>query len=334
MGKTDTTNSQEFERRLTDAPVRSDPPAEPRDQQPTSNADTKPVIIVEPKTRSHRRVTGPQTATGKQRSSLNAQKHGIFSTGFLVGDESPREFKLLLGGLREDLQPEGALETTLVEKLAWNLWKQRRVHRAEAAEIEDAIQFSPTDAQMDLRAEAWDCERSGEKSGGMLRNIKNPYVLEKAIELLRTFRLSLEHFGFQKDPWLLRKLYGLDHDLGVPWGLYKMYVSFGDALAENAKENSSADSAEALKKTMLGILDLEIERFEKLRKLQQLADAGRIAYKRDAAFVPPPAVLERVLRYESHLSREFAKALADFERLQRKRLGQPVVPPINVQICE
>ena len=193
--------------------------------------------------------------------------------------------------MREDLQPEGTLETTLVEKLAWNLWKQRRVHRAQAAEIEDAIQFSPTDAYMDQRAEAWDCARSGEKSGGMLRNIKNPYVREKAIELLRTFRLSLEHFGFQKDPWLLRKLYGLDHDLGVPWGLYKMYVSFGDALAENAKENSSADSAEALKKAMLGILDLEIERFEKLRKLQELAGAGRIAYKRDAAFAPPPAVL-------------------------------------------
>jgi len=75
-------------------------------------------------------------------------------------------------------------------------------------------------------------------------------------------------------------------------------------------------------------------RFEKLRKLQELAGAGRIAYKRDAAFVPAPAVLERVLRYESHLSREFSKTLADFERLQRKRLGQPVVPPINVQICE
>ena len=48
--------------------------------------------------------------------------------------------------------------------------------------------------------------------------------------------------------------------------------------------------------------------------------------------VPKYEVLGRLLRYEAHLSREFDRTLSQLERLQRMRKGQPVLPPIKVEV--
>lgn len=42
--------------------------------------------------------------------------------------------------------------------------------------------------------------------------------------------------------------------------------------------------------------------------------------------------MDRILRYEASLERAFDRALAQLERLQRMRLGQPVAPPIKVNL--
>jgi len=194
------------------------------------------------------------------------------------------------------------------------------------------IQFSTIDTHVAQKNEAWECARAGESKGGMLKHISNPHVLGEALEMLRAVRVALETGGFQKDPWLLRKLYGLDHDAGAPWGVFKFYLSLADVVTENTKQNSNTDCVDAPKEKMLVILDLEIERLEKLKAAQHLMESDRSANKDNAALVPPPVVSERLLRYESHLSREFDRALSQLERLQRMRLGQPVLPPINVRL--
>ena len=65
-----------------------------------------------------RKPTGPRTQQGKERSKNNAVTHGIFSKAVVLKGESQAEFDALLSGLRDDLQPEGALEEVLVNKLA------------------------------------------------------------------------------------------------------------------------------------------------------------------------------------------------------------------------
>jgi hypothetical protein len=104
-------------------------------------------------------------------------------------------------------------------------WRKRRVLQEESAEIEDTILFSAIDTHMSQKAEAWDCARAGESKGGMLKYTSNPYVLREALELLKAVRVSLEKDGFQKDPWLLRKLYGLDHDEAAPWSIFGHYLA-------------------------------------------------------------------------------------------------------------
>jgi hypothetical protein len=80
-----------------------------------------------------RRATGPRTRLGKERSSRNSLKDGIFSGVVLLKSEKTNQFKALLQGLRRALKPEGMLEETLVEKLAVILWQYRRLLQARGS---------------------------------------------------------------------------------------------------------------------------------------------------------------------------------------------------------
>jgi hypothetical protein len=66
--------------------------------------------------------------------------------------------------------------------------------------------------------------------------------------------------------------------------------------------------------------------------LQQFTDTERREYEKVAALVPSQEVLDRLIRYEAHLSREFDRTLSQLERLQRIRLGHPVPPTLRPEI--
>ena len=51
-----------------------------------------------------------------------------------------------------------------------------------------------------------------------------------------------------------------------------------------------------------------------------------------AGNVPDACALNRLLRAEANLNREFSRTLDQLERIQRARLGQPVPPRIEVDI--
>jgi hypothetical protein len=87
-----------------------------------------------------------------------------------------------------------------------------------------------------------------------------------------------------------------------------------------------------LKKEMLGMLDEEIERLVILDALLRMVDKQRWRYQTIAALVPSQDVLERHVRYESHLSREFDRTLSQLERLQRIRRGQPAPPTVRLEL--
>ena len=82
------------------------------------------------------RSTGPKTETGKARVAGNAVQHGVLSTKLLLGHECTIEFQALFDDLVASLSPVGAMEHILVEKIASNLWRQRRLINAEKSTIE------------------------------------------------------------------------------------------------------------------------------------------------------------------------------------------------------
>jgi len=79
--------------------------------------------------------TGPRSIEGKQAVSGNRITHGILSTKLLLADESAEEYQALQDGLQTQLRPVGALELSLVERIAVSLWRQQRLVKAEAAFI-------------------------------------------------------------------------------------------------------------------------------------------------------------------------------------------------------
>jgi hypothetical protein len=100
-------------------------------------ATSEPGATVQPRAGSASRgSTGPRTQLGKDHSKQNALTHGIFSKEVVLKRESRTEFDALLSGLRDDFQPVGTFEEGLVEILAVTWWRQRRLLRAEGAEIQ------------------------------------------------------------------------------------------------------------------------------------------------------------------------------------------------------
>jgi hypothetical protein len=91
-----------------------------------------------------KKSTGPRTAQGKLVSCKNSRIHGILSRDLAVGSEDPAEYELLLHELVGDLQPRGANELLLVEKIATALWKMKRLNAAESAIVKQV--------QMDITA--------------------------------------------------------------------------------------------------------------------------------------------------------------------------------------
>lgn len=99
--------------------------------------------------RNARKSTGPKSLSGKKAVSQNARRHGLLSTHLILEDESRHEFDLLLSTLQQEMQPVGLIEQTLVERIAITLWRQRRLVRAESADVELKQRlFDPKNLQM------------------------------------------------------------------------------------------------------------------------------------------------------------------------------------------
>jgi hypothetical protein len=83
--------------------------------------------------------TGPVTEEGKVIVSQNAVKHGVFARDLIItsgdGKENAEEYRQLFQNLIESLNPQGQMEHLLVEKIAVDFWRLRRVLRFETGSI-------------------------------------------------------------------------------------------------------------------------------------------------------------------------------------------------------
>jgi len=79
--------------------------------------------------------TGPKSAAGKAIVAQNARTHGLLSRSLIIEGESQEEFSELLRLLSDEFQPVGLVEQALVERVGIALWRQRRLVRAESAEV-------------------------------------------------------------------------------------------------------------------------------------------------------------------------------------------------------
>jgi hypothetical protein len=105
----------------------------------TNSPQTNHSTVSERKASANRanatRSTGPRTAAGKARSSLNALRHGILAKAAfnlkIEGEERRAEFDQIVAGLAQEYQPRTMTELMTVQQLAGCYWRLAKVWRYE-----------------------------------------------------------------------------------------------------------------------------------------------------------------------------------------------------------
>jgi hypothetical protein len=270
---------------------------------------------------------GTRTKEGSAAVSQNAVKHGIFSQEPVVKDvESPEEWERHRQGIISSLAPVGALEETLAERAALLLWRQARVARFEMYCIDRWQQEIPDDLKFRYQLEV------GTTSPEARTNCSPEQI--RAVHLQRQQFLTL-----------LRRFPELADDAFLS---YEEASRIGEAFlrqagdqAELSIDGEPGEQPEDLPRVRVGTLREGLRRVAKqaglhiaelwaLTAQQAIADAAwqqERAERLEGYFpvyhayrvVPREEELQKVMRYEAHLSRELARLLKDFHHLQKQR---------------
>ena len=129
--------------------------------------------------RNAQRSTGPKTAAGKSRSSLNHLVHGLRARTVVLPDESREEFDRIYDALDDLYQPQNASEQDLLDQMAIAKWK---LVRAETLEADCFGEVMPLAARIAL------FDRLTQVQGRLERSYLTAY---KELERIKTAREKL-----------------------------------------------------------------------------------------------------------------------------------------------
>jgi hypothetical protein len=275
------------------------------------------------------KATGPRTSAGKERSKRNALKHGIFCKAALLPEESRTEFACLLKALRADYQLQGARAEILIEMLAVLYWRYRRLLIAEVAEIRRG-RVSPY--EQGNQETVIVVTREGTDDQALMEKIIRPQIPKRqhCALWLKQLKLGIEDGGFDnnRDMAILTKLYGQSGKREGKDNLldkYRQWLSAANC-SENERGRNGSLSPDECVKTFLAEVEHEIMLLER----EESIESEYIQLEALRLNVPDGLRLERLLRYDTTLARNIVRVLGQLEHLQRMRLGQPVLPKLEV----
>ena len=96
---------------------------------------------IEANRRNAEKCTGPRTEAGKQKSKMNALKHGLASRWAVLEHENRDEFEELKRTMLEEHAPVGITERVLTIQLAESYWRLLRARRVEASYLNVRFQI-------------------------------------------------------------------------------------------------------------------------------------------------------------------------------------------------
>ena len=118
---------------------------------------------------------------------------------------------------------------------------------------------------------------------------------------------------------------------GTLLSYYKVY-SYLASVSEEVRQQERYSPPETYKNAFLAWIDGEVDRLNREKSTRVRIESSRMELDALSRNIPDAAQQDRLLRYEATLTRNIDKTLNQIERLQRMRRGQPVPPPINVNV--
>jgi hypothetical protein len=276
---------------------------------------------------------GPKTQAGKEVARWNSTRHGIRSPAPVIpGLEKAEDWEDHRDGVLESLSPEGHLELVLAERAALLSWRLHRVTRYERETIalsqekveEDLMErqssnplspdaMHPQDVRMDFE--------DAKKTHRLLKNLsklpgdKHLSTEEACFVLKAVWNGVDDDAGLEEleipgipdaldDPNLL-----FEYDVSWTVSLVREGISVLARAAGEAPEDLLESAAEGAR------LEVAVTKREAQRVERDLKNLSR------ERLLPDDKALDKIARYEAHLSRGLYQAMHELEALQTKRSG-------------
>jgi hypothetical protein len=231
----------------------------------------------------------------------------------------------------ESLSPEGHLELVLAERVALLSWRLHRVTRYERESIalsQEKVQenleqrrgFDPSISGATLSESVRQGHESSKKTQRLLKRLpalpdeKSLSSEEAGLLLLHTWNWAdqegeLMELHIPGIPQALDPDYLFDYD--IPWtvSLVKEGISVLAQFANEPPEKLLEDATEEARR------DVRVAKRRVDEVERDLRDMSR------ECLLPDETTLQKITRYEAHLSRQLFQALHELEALQTKRSG-------------
>ena len=278
-------------------------------------------------------VGGPRTEEGKEVARWNATRHGIRSPAPVVpGVEKKEDWEEHRDGVLESLQPEGHLEMVLAERVALLSWRLHRVIRYETETIALSQEKAEDDLASERRFESGpdhpEAVRGNAKSDRDDHRLLKRFPKMEDDKRLSSYEADLVIWGAmgcankvaegEVDPEELLESVSVP---GLPnsdlWEGYKGWTAgLVRAVIEKVAQ-ATDEEPEGLLEAAIRSAKWKAER-SKLEAEKVERDLRNMARER---LLPDETTLQKVARYEAHLSRLFHKSLHELEALQTRRSG-------------
>jgi hypothetical protein len=248
--------------------------------------------------------TGPRTIEGKAITAKNAVKHGIFARELVISDgdgrENREEFDQLFQQLVDDLNPEGQMEVLLVEKIAVNYWRLKRLVRYETGGIRgglDNFRESAVERYYDNSSDFMSTGSKKKHRPAMEYYDYDDEVTEKEIEEQTT---------------KIEKMEGKDYD----WSKDSEFEGFLKERYSSAE--TKGFSGNKLTREKKKYLQGQRQILEEMKEVWSWKKRFEVIGMRK--IVPDEHTLDKINKYENSLERSIFRNLAVLKQLQQVRL--------------
>jgi hypothetical protein len=228
---------------------------------------------------------------------------------------TPTEYEEILNGLRAKYQPMGTAEELEVERIALCWWRLKRTWRYENAMNHVALRDL---GRRELAEQAEWCKERDKEEDAIIQE------LQRAAEEIQ------ETQEFPKD-WeeLKQRIFAIEPKFEPVWKLLESAAQERLATPAISKLSKQLDPKErsvllAIFTVKSAVVFLEELRHSRNTSVREIAIAQHV--------IPNSDALDKILRYETTIERQLGRSVDRLERLQRRRKGETLLPPVSVRL--